>query len=313
MFFRRAIIFTKTTGGENMKKIRREIRYAVPVILTASLLAILPNIRGEKTPPAETSAVVFRVGDETELFCENADARVAPASLTKLLTACAALCYISSDEVFTVGTEQELLPSGSSVCLISEGQRLTLYDLITGMLMVSGNDAAYTVAASTARRIGGEAMSDHDAIEYFCGLMYKFAGRLGMKDSRFNTPDGSDSAGQYTTANDLRILTEYALSVPEIREIVSERERYVVFESGENITWRNSNRLLDPDDEFYCETAVGLKTGTTPKAGCCLIAAFEVNGGTYISVVTGCSSDSERYSYTLEYYGKYVEKNSKSP
>lgn len=110
MFFRYAIMFTKTTGGKNMKKIRREIRHALSVILTASLLAILLNVRGEETPPVETSAVVCHVGDETELFCENADAHVAPASLTKPLTACAALCYISSDEVFTVGTEQDLLP-----------------------------------------------------------------------------------------------------------------------------------------------------------------------------------------------------------
>ncbi|MBD5383801.1 MAG: D-alanyl-D-alanine carboxypeptidase [Ruminococcaceae bacterium] len=288
-----------------MKNIRKKVWYAVPAILAAALLAILPNVRKE-TPP-QTSAVVCRVGDETALFCENADRRIAPASLTKLLTASAALHYIGSDEVLTVGTEQELLPQGSSVCLISEGQRLTLYDLITGMLMVSGNDAAYTVAVSTARSVNGGDLSDDEAIEYFCGLMNEFAESLGMKNSRFTTPDGSDSAGQYTTANDLRILAEYALSVPEIREIVSVQQRYVVFESGENITWTNSNRLLDPDDEFYCEAAVGLKTGTTPSAGCCLIAAFETNGGTYISVVTGCDSDSERYSVTLEYYGKYVK------
>lgn len=288
-----------------MKNIRKKVWYAVPAILTAALLAILLNVRKE-APPLQTSAVVCRVGDETELFCENADLRIAPASLTKLLTASAALYYINSDEVFTVGTEQKLLPPGSSVCLISEGQRLTLYDLITGMLMVSGNDAAYTVAASTARRLGGGDLSDDDAIEYFCGLMNEFAGRLGMKNSRFTTPDGSDSTGQYTTANDLRILAEYALSVPEIREIVSVQQRYVVFESGENITWTNSNKLLYPDGKFYCEAAVGLKTGTTPNAGSCLIAAFETNGGTYISVVTGRASDNERYSDTLKYYGKYV-------
>ena len=286
-----------------MKNFSKRVWGVIPIIFAAVLLTALQNV---PSPTPQPSAVVYRVGDETVLFCQNADKRVAPASLTKLLTASAALHYIASDEVLTVGTEQELLPRDSSLCLISEGQRLTLYDLITGMLMVSGNDAAYTVAAETARRVGGD-MSDDAAIKYFRGLMNDFADMLGMKNSRFTTPDGSDSKGQYTTANDLRILTEYALSVPEIREIVSVQQRYVVFESGENITWTNSNRLLDPDGEFYCEAAVGMKTGSTPNAGCCLIAAFEAEGETYISVVTGCNSDDERYSVTLGYYDRYIK------
>ena len=80
------------------------------------------------------------------LYSKASANHIYPASLTKILTACTALKYVSPDTVFTVGTEQSLVPKGSSLCLIQPGHRLKLCDLLTGMLMCSGNDAAYTVA-----------------------------------------------------------------------------------------------------------------------------------------------------------------------
>lgn len=264
---------------------------------TASVVSSTPESEGF---PRKTYAL-YCVDDNRFLVGESIDVPVAPASLTKLLTASVALRYVEPDEVFTVGTERDLVHSGSSLCLIQKGHRLKLYDLITGLLMVSGNDAAYTIAVSTARLVSGNsAMSDNDALDYFCGLMNDFAKELGMKKSNFATPDGWDDPEQYTTAYDLALLAGYALSVPEIREIVSMRQKYVVFESGENITWNNSNRLLNPDSEFYCENAIGMKTGTTDNAGNCLIAAFEKDEKTYISVVTGCDTNRDRYSITFE-------------
>jgi len=278
----------------------------------------LPELPGTSSEPSVFAASLTSEGSVSEelphkayaLYCvedkrfiagEDIDVHVAPASLTKLLTASVALRYVKPDEVFTVGTERDLVNSGSSLCLIMKGHKLKLYDLITGMLMVSGNDAAYTIAVSAARAVSGDsAMSDTEALAYFCGLMNDFARELGMKNSHFTTPDGWDDPEQYTTAYDLALLAKYALSVPEIREIVSTRQKYVVFESGENITWINSNKLLNPRSEFYCENAVGMKTGTTESAGNCLIAAFSKNEKTYISVVTGCDTDYDRYSITKE-------------
>lgn len=292
-----------------MNKFTRIIKCAIPLILLVTVLVIL--IYEYKKPDNEEfagmAAIVCRVGSSETLFDYNADMRVAPASLTKLLTASVALEHMRADEVITVGSELQMLPPESSVCLISAGHQLTLRDLIRGMLMMSGNDAAYTVAVSVARAVNGNTeMPDKEAATYFCELMNESAKQLGMNNSRFTTPDGSDSSGQYSTANDLRILAEHALSVPEIREIVTEYQKYVVFESGENITWTNSNRLLNPDDEFYRKDAIGLKTGTTSKAGCCLIAAFAKDGNTYVSVVMGCDTDNERYQTTLSLVSKYV-------
>ncbi len=277
---------------------------------SSSADVLLESIRSTavplENPPVVThpqkAALFYNVTDDALTVSENADEYIAPASLLKLLTASVALRYLSPDEVITVGTELELVPPRSSLCLISEGHRLTLYDLLTGMLLASGNDAAYTAAVYTAREVSGKTLSDTKALEYFTSLMNLFARELGMNNSYFVNPDGSDDERQYTTANDLLLLARYALTVPEIREITSTHQKYVVFESGQNITWTNSNKLLDPENKFYCPDAIGLKTGTTDNAGCNLIAAFNKNGKLYIAVVIGCKNDKERYKLVTEYY-----------
>lgn len=248
-----------------------------------------------------SAATVYCVEDDKMLYSDRIHEHIAPASLTKLLTASVALKYLSDYTIITVGSEQSLVPAGSSICYVLPGHKLELSDLLTGMLMVSGNDAAYAVAVSVARAVSGDAsMNDVDAVEYFCGLMNGFAEDIGMTESHFSTPDGWDDNGQYTTAADLVVLARYALSVPVIREIVGTYTKKVVYYSGEVANWTNTNRLLDPESPYYCQSAVGMKTGTTEKAGNCLIAAIEADEKTYITVVTGCGSTEERYELTAQ-------------
>ena len=230
------------------------------------------------------------------LYSKASDERIYPASLTKIVTACTALKYVSADSVFKVGTELHLVPEGSSLCLIQQGHRLKLRDLLTGMLMCSGNDAAYTVAVNIAKVVSGNRnMTDSQSVEYFCFLMNNLASDIGAKDSNFTNPDGWDSEMQYSTIHDLALISSYAMQIEEIRNIVSMQKKYVLFESGENITWNNTNKLLDPESDYYLSQAIGLKTGTTEKAGNCLIAVLNVNNKEYISVITGCDSDNSRY------------------
>lgn len=263
-----------------------------------------PPAAPEIITPCKAS-VFYSVDDKEFLLKENHLEAVAPASITKLLTASVALSYMSPDEVITVGSELNLVKPNSSLCWLVKGHRLKLYDLLTGMLVASGNDAAYTVAVSVARaESGNSTLSDAEAAAYFSRLMNEHAKRIGMKNSNFVNPDGWDDEEQRTTASDLLKLAEYALSVPEIREITSIREKQVIFESGHIINWKNSNKLLDPNSRFYSQYAVGLKTGTTSDAGACLIAAFEKGGKTYISVVMGCESDTDRYMITTENFSK---------
>lgn len=235
------------------------------------------------------------------LYENSVDNKIYPASLTKIVTACTALKYISPNTVFTVGTEQRLVPKGSSLCLIKPGHRLNLRDLLTGMLMCSGNDAAYTVAVNVAREVSGNTdMSDYEAVTYFTKLMNDFAVSIGAVNSNFLNPDGWDVENQYSTVYDLALISAYAIQIDEIRNIVSSQSKYVVFDSGENITWHNTNALLQPDSKYYLPQAVGLKIGTTAKAGNCLIAVVDIDGGEYIAVVTGCKSNEERYESVHE-------------
>lgn len=281
----------------------------VLILVTLSVVISLMSIFSGRAyySSLNTKTAFYCVEDEKLLYSKNTDERIAPASLTKLLTAAVALYYIDPNEVFTVGSERKMVPSGSSLCLILPGHELTLYDLVTGMLMASGNDAAYTVAVSAARMLASNTeMTDEEALDFFCGSMNDFAKDLGMNNSHFTTPDGSDDDAQYTTVSDLLLLARYALSVAEIREIASTCQKYVVFESGENITWTNSNKLLDPESKFYSKYAIGMKTGTTEKSGKSLIAAFEKDGKTYISVTAGCLTDSDRYKLTLKNFKNYA-------
>lgn len=262
------------------------------------------------TSPYCKSSALYCVDDNKFIYKDRTDNFVSPASLTKLLTASVALHYLSPDTVVTVGSEQNLVKPYSSLCLIQPGHCLKLYDLLTGMLMASGNDAAYTVAVSTARTVYPDiSMTDAEAVWYFSGLMNDFAKNIGMKNSNFVNPEGWDDDNQYTTVSDLLMLAEYAVSVPEIREITGTYQKYVVFDSGENVTWTNSNNMLNPDSPYYCPNAVGLKTGTTDNAGNCLIGAFNKNGKLYISVVIGCNTNADRYNLTLKMLSDYAVDN----
>ncbi len=246
------------------------------------------------------ASALYCIEDDIVLYADNIHIRTSPASPTKLLTASVAFKYMSADAVCTIGTEQSMVGEGSSICYVLPGQKLILSDLVTGMLMASGNDAAYAVAVNTARSVSGdENMSDEDSVQYFCRLMNEFSPGIGMDESHFTTPDGWDDEGQYTTVADLIKLTRYAMDIPEIRDIAGTYRKNVVYYSGESNTWYNSNKLLDPDSAFHRSDAIGVKTGTTDNAGSCLIAAFEDNGKTYITVAAGCSSDADRYDLTI--------------
>ena len=258
----------------------------------------LPD-KGPETHPIEinaASALLYEEGADRLLYAKNIHRHAAPASLTKLVTACTALSFVPEDAVFTVGSERDLVPAGSSICLLQKGHRLTLKALLYGLLLRSGNDAAYTIAVNTARsHTGNPDMSDQEALASFNTLTAEFTQRLGLKDSVFLTPDGFDLEGQHTSAADLLRISLCALKHSLIAEIVQTRQKQVIFASGEVANWSNSNKLLQKNSPYYDPDANGLKTGTTPDAGSCLIASAIKNGKLRIAVVLGCPDDDTRY------------------
>ena len=96
------------------------------------------------------------------------------------------------------------------------------------------------------------------------------------------------------------------MTVPEIRTISSTAQKKVTISSGQTFNWKSTNYLLDTSSKYYRSNAFGIKTGTTSDAGTCLIAAFKKNGKTYITLVSGCSSDYTRYDLTLSIIDTYT-------
>ncbi len=254
----------------------------------------------QPTVVSEIRAGLYRADTMECLYGLMNNTPIYPASLTKILTACTALRYASPDTVYTVGSELSLVHPNSSLCLIQRGHRLTLHDLLRGMLMSSGNDAAYTVAVNVAREVFETDLTDEEAVSYFVELMNKYATELGAENSHFVTPDGWDNPEQLTTVHDLALISAEAMRYDVIREIAETPSKYVVFASGEIITWYNTNALLHPDSQYYLPQAIGLKTGTTDLAGKCVIAVLDISGTEYIAISANCRTNSERYETIQE-------------
>ena len=245
-------------------------------------------------------SALYSVGQGKYLLADSISARIYPASVTKLLCACTALQFLSPDDVITVGDEYHLIDEHSSLALVFPGYRVYLKDLFAGALLSSGCDAAYTIAAAAARAaFPDREMNALQAVECFVSLMNEYAGKIGMNDSRFVTPDGQDDEGQYVTAADLIKLGVHALNIPAIRETTTLSNKITDIVSGEHLVWLTTNLMRDTGSEYYLPDCIGLKTGTTTGAGSGFLGAFERGGDTYISFVSGNDTRVETFERTM--------------
>ena len=154
------------------------------------------------------SIFVYDVDSGKMLYCstEKTD-RLYPASITKLFTAWLALKHLEPDRVITVGEEVRMVGVGSSLAYISPGCRLTVEMLVEAMLLPSGNDAAYALAAAAGRVIAGEEnLSAATAVQRFVAEMNQEAGRLGMDSTNFTNPDGYHTGAHYSCPGDLALI-----------------------------------------------------------------------------------------------------------
>ena len=244
---------------------------------------------------------VWDVEGETMLY-SSTDARESlyPASITKLFSAWVALQYLEPDRKVTAGRELGLLKPGSSTAYIAYGSVLTVEMLIEGMLLPSGNDAAYVVAAAAGRVILEDEKANHaNAVEAFVAEMNRRAEELGLTGTHFENPDGYHSESHYTCPQDLARIGMLALQEPVIARYARCRSDSVRWVSGETCTWYNTNRLLNPDSPYYSPAAVGLKTGYTKQAGYCLLAAFE-GEGTLLVGIFGAKEKTSRYENAVK-------------
>lgn len=237
------------------------------------------------------------------LFEKNAYAKCYPASTTKLLTASVALHYMSENEIITVGNEIEMVGYNSSVCGIQKGYKMTLSQLIMGLMIDSGNDAAYTIAVNVARKhSGNKNMSNQAAIEYFASLMNSYARQLGATSSNFVNPDGYHDPKHYSTVHDLLLITKNAMQFQTIKKAGSTYKMEVLLLSGEKMTFKSTNALINPNSKYYYSSATGLKTGTTSAAGNCLISTAKKNNRILIAITISSPTDAGRYIDTINMF-----------
>lgn len=230
------------------------------------------------------SACLFSVDDDLILYEKNAEAQVVPASTTKLLTALTVLKYCEPEETLTAGEEISLISQGASTASLKPGIKGSVKTFLGAMLLPSGNDAAYTLANYAGHKIlGDDAASTADAIEKFVEAMNGMGAELGLENSCFLNPDGDHAEGQYTTVHDMVRIARACLENELIAELSAKASFRALFDN-KDVTYKNSNLLLQKDSEYYYEGSIGLKTGSFNDTKN-LIGALEVDGRRYVTAV----------------------------
>ncbi len=266
-----------------MRKILHLI-FALVIILNISASHIV--CYGEGLSVSAHSAVLIEMTTGRVLYSKNSDKRLPMASTTKIMTT---ICAIENnnegmDKIIEV-SETAAGVEGSSMYL-QKGEKMSFKELLYGLMLSSGNDAAVAIA---------EAVSG--SCEKFADLMNKKAVEMGVLNTHFTNPSGLPDENHFSTAEDMAIITAYALSNPEFYEIVSSKS-YKIEGEGKAYprTLSNHNKLLS----MY-EGCIGVKTGFTKAAGRCLVSAAKRGEMTLIAVTLNAPNDWSDHAAMLDF------------
>ena len=251
--------------------------FGLACVLAISLLCML-RAHAAGTDNAARAAIVVHPETGTVLYEKNADERLGIASTTKIMTALVVLEHCALEEPVEILPEYTAV-EGSSMYLRA-GETYTVEELLYGLMLVSGNDAAVALACHTA-----------GSVEAFSDMMNDQARALGMTDSAFQNPNGLDAEGHYSTARDMAKLACAAMENETFRTIVSTKSATV---DGQTLV--NHNRLL----RSY-PGAIGGKTGFTKKSGRCLVSAAERDGLRLVAVTLSAPDDWKDHECLLDY------------
>lgn len=230
------------------------------------------------------AALVYDLSDNKILFDKNSKARLPMASLTKIMTAVVAIENKRSDDRYTVYKENLV---GENVMGLTSGEVLSLENLLYGLILNSGNDAAEVLAANTLGR------------QEFVSAMNNKAKSLGLKNTNFTNPSGLEGEGnQYTTAYDLLVITRYALAnYPLFVKVAATYEYHIPY------TW--DHKAFDLYNETNLITSYpgvkGVKDGYTPEAGLCLVTYLDYGGHKMIGIILGSENRRQEMKDLLDY------------
>lgn len=265
------------------------MKKTILLIFVGIFLLFKPYTASAEVSVSAQSAIVIDAASKRVLFEKDAYSKRGMASTTKIMTALIALESLSMDDTvvaspFAAGTE------GSSIWL-SPGEKMSVHDLLYGLMLASGNDAATALAEHTA-----------GSVDAFTVLMNRRAKLLGAYNTNFTNPHGLPDEKHYTTAYDLAIISKHAMDNPVFAEIVATKNKTISWEGAEwDRSLSNHNKLL----KRY-EYAIGIKTGFTKKDGRCLVSAAEKDGVRLIAVTLSAPDDWNDHINMLDYcFDKY--------
>lgn len=255
-----------------------------PVSVTVPLLG---EVNGFSGGVSAEGACLIDGKSGAVLYEKNSSARLPMASTTKIMTALVVLEHLPLDLVVNVPKEATLI-EGSSIYL-RENESMTVENLLYGLLLESGNDAAHTLAVA----VSGD-------IPPFAALMNEKGASLGLSGTHFENPHGLSADGHYTTAYELARITAEAMKNEFFRQAVATQKKIVPSMDGELTRYFfNHNKLL----RLY-DGAVGVKTGFTKAAGRCLVSAAQKNGSLFIAVTLNDGNDWNDHKNMLDYASK---------
>jgi D-alanyl-D-alanine carboxypeptidase (penicillin-binding protein 5/6) len=262
---------------------RRSGFFVVILFVLASLLFPLVCAAQELSPNSR-AAVLIDVESGRILYQKNIRQQLPMASTTKIMTAITAIEEGDLQETVTAGIRAQ--NTGGSSIYLQAGERLSLEELLYGLMLQSGNDAAVAIAEHIGKSCEG-----------FADMMNKKAARIGAAGSNFVNPHGLDQEGHFTTAGDLAKITAYALKNPVFKQIVATKQKKIPWWGRDySRVLNNKNKIL-----WQVEGGDGVKTGFTNKAGRCLVASASRDNWQLASVVLNCGPMWEESEALLEY------------
>ncbi|MBQ7455010.1 MAG: D-alanyl-D-alanine carboxypeptidase [Clostridia bacterium] len=228
------------------------------------------------------AAILVDAASGLVIYEKNADARMYPASTTKILTVFLGALIGDMDRTVTVSAAALQVESGSSVIPLKKGERVRFEDLLYTTMVKSGNDGANVIAETISGSADG-----------FVGLMNRYAASLDCGNTHFANPSGLHDEAHYTSARDMATITREAMQDETFRAIAA-TTRYVMpadnLYGERTLTSRLRQFFGNPEAAEYYPWANGVKTGHTEKAGYCFVGSAEKDGLRLISVVFRCSS-----------------------
>ncbi len=270
------------------------MRRMIGTVLAAVLLSafLSPAYAVDRAPAVSAEAsIVIHSDSGRVLYEKNADQRMLIASTTKIMTALVTVEQCAMDETVTIKPEWAAV-EGSSMYL-KAGETYTVEELLYGMLLSSGNDAATALACHVAGDIPS-----------FAALMNEKAEALGMAGSSFENPHGLDGEAHYSTARDMAVLAASAMENETFAKIVGTRSTTI-----KGLTYVNHNKLL-----AMCDGVIGIKTGFTKAAGRTLVSCCERNGARFICVTLHAPDDWDDHMVLYDWaYQAYAYKPAAGP